>query len=233
MKDYEVYFPAVKSVPDKLMTYVLFGFFFILMASLVTCILAIPLAFQFERGNAPGWGGIIFDVFYYALTLWLSWCIFSRYKKTKRMRLKEIVVDRDGIHYFSIDGTKNSILYAELEKSTKMYEKDIDWKPRIRNSVGYIHGHRGGNHLKISFYNNDFGAAHLIKNKNKLIAHFLKGVKRFDSSLSISDSVFSEFHIDKNTFIYDRKGHLKFVITCIIVFVLVALAIYYFMRITG
>ncbi|PVH26937.1 DUF4381 domain-containing protein [Sphingobacterium corticibacter] len=232
MKDHEVEFPALKSVPDKLMTVVLYGFFFVLMALVSICILAIPLAFQLEHGGTPGWKSIIFAVLYYALILWILWWIFGRYIKTRRKRLKEIVVDREGVHYFSIDGTKNSILYAELEKSNKIYEKDIDWKPRIRTAVGYLYGHKSGSHLKISFDSNHFGATHLIKNKNILIGHFLKGVKQFDSGFTISDSVFSEFHIDKDTFLYDRQEHLKFAIICIVVLVLIALAICYLTRIT-
>ena len=199
---------------------------------MVICILAIPLAFQLENGGTLGWRGIIFDIFYYALMLWILWWFFDRYQKTRKKRLREIVVDRQGVHYFSINGTKNSILYAQLEKSNKMYEKDIDWKPRIRTSVGYLYGHKSGNRLKISFNSNHFGAAHFIKNKNILIGHFLKGVKQFDSSLSISDSVFSEFHIDKDTFIYDRQEHVKFVIICIVFLSLIALAICYLTRIT-
>lgn len=85
---------------------------------------AIPVLFYIEE-KIYGAGSFVFFVFYYPFILWMTLLILKAIKRNKPKSVREITVDRCGIHYEKSDGGTQSLLYTQLEKTQPPIVSDV------------------------------------------------------------------------------------------------------------
>ncbi len=225
-------FSEVSSLPNIPLTLFVYGVFAILAIVFLFSVLAAPLSFQLQHGGHPGWGAILFNLIYYPAVLWGIWALTQSYRKAKRTKVQRISVDRQGIHYHLADGTVETILYQQLERSTEAYTSDIDRNAGLRYAPGYIFGFMNGKRKRIDFYQKSNGLGYLPQHKYRLIGHFLQGVALFRPDLKVSPSVFAAYYINPETFAYNKAGFRSTVITVIVLIMLLLLAMDLFIKLT-
>ncbi|MCP2028501.1 preprotein translocase subunit SecE [Flavobacterium sp. HSC-32F16] len=223
-------FPKISSERNLTVTVIVYMLFGLLFIAILALFIALPLSIQLEHNSRLSTGEIIFNLLYFPLLLWIIWRIFKNYQWQKIKKIILISVDRYGLHHHQFDGTVQSILYKELERSTEAYISDIDRKIGTKYSSGYIFGFRYGLQIPIHFSKPENGMTYIPKNKYHLIGHFLQGVTLFCPNLRISQSVYADYFINPDTFEFNKKAQLITYLMVLIFMIIILLAIDLFLK---
>ena len=218
-------FPEIASERHQILTVVMYGMFGLLFVAMLVLLVALPLSIQLEHNSQLSKNEIIFNAIYFPLVLCGIWGLYINYQRHRHKKVILIYIDRDGLHHQQFDGTVKSVLYKELGKSTEPYINDIDRKIGTKYSQSYIFGFKGGIRVPIHFSTAENGLSYIPKNRNQLIAHFLKGAALFCPHLKISPAVYSDYFIDPNTLEFNKKaqGITYFIIFIILIAVLLGI----------
>ncbi|MFD1631035.1 hypothetical protein [Pseudopedobacter beijingensis] len=218
-------FPKKTSIPSYFWTWA-FRVFLILILVLVGLFLfAIPLLLT----AIYSYGVIILLIGCYLLVIFAIFQFIKHVRKAKNNVVQQVTVDSTGVHYLKLDGTKESILYTELSKSTVPYNKDIFTKRTGgRYSITELKVFHNNIEKSISFRNTDILYTNFTRNHRELRRYFLQGITLFRPDLSVSSTVYSNFFIHPETFEFDKKEFVKTVVltAIIIIILLVTIQIY-------
>lgn len=215
-------FPKISSERNLVFTILMHMLFGILCFAMLALFIGIPLSIQLEYGSPLSTGEIIFNLIYFPLFLWGVWAFYKNYKRHKIKKVISISVDEYGMHHHQFDGTIQSVLYKDLERSKEVYVSDIDRKIGTKYSPGYIFGFKDGKQIPIHFSKPDNGMTYIPKNKYELIGHFLRGAVLFFPHLKISQAVYADYFINPTTFEFDKKAQ-RITYLMIFIFLLVVL----------
>lgn len=225
-------FPTISSERNRAVTIVVYGLFGLLYIAMLSILIGIPLSLQLEHNSLLSTGEILFNLIYFPLLLWGLWSLYKNYQRQKLQKVILISIDHYGLHYHRFDGTVQSILYKELERSTETYISDIDRKIGTKYSPGYIFGFKDSARIPIHFSTSENGLSYVPKNKNQLIAHFLQGVSLFCPQIKISPVVYADYFINPATFEFNKKAQIITYFIILILFIIVLIAIDLFTKYT-
>lgn len=175
---------------------------------------------------------IIFVIITYFILTGLYWYGFQYLKKIGSRAVVQIEVNQTGVHYEHYNGTNSSVLYQDLDYSDNYYIKDLHT----------VTPHKGPTRLKVIWKNPETGEisnravqmdtdifyGQYTGNKSDLIGRFILGVHLFRPDLTVCDTVYSYFYINRDTYTFDKKSHLKVMIGAFITISIIVYLIYLF-----
>src|SRR5690606_23727209 len=220
-------FPEIKSEPNWFWTWCIRIVFFPLFGSLVLCFYITPVLFYVDD-MIEGGQLFAFGIIYYPIVIWLSYIAVRYLKHIKSKAARHITVNREGIFYDQIDGTVESLLYSQLEKSSddfNIYDIFIGsnrvYTGTTTYSQTFLKVFLKGNEQKVRFFHPDVAYSYYARNSRLLRSHFIQGVTLFRPDLRIAPHVYSEFSIHPETFDFDKKEYWKAIVIAIIFIILV------------
>ncbi|MCT2562121.1 hypothetical protein [Chryseobacterium herbae] len=71
------------------------------------------------------------------------------------------------------------------------------------------------------------GENHFFLNRFSLVSTFLLGIAHFRPDLNVNPNVFSEFYIDSNEYVFQKKKYIKDIIMGLLILVVIAVIIYF------
>ncbi|GAA3741761.1 hypothetical protein GCM10022422_26870 [Flavobacterium ginsengisoli] len=225
-------FPRISSERNNTATVVIYLLFGLLCLAMLSLFVGVPLSIQLEHNSSLSNREMIFDLIYFPLLLWGIWGLYKNYERQKHKKVILIAVDQDGLHHHQFNGTVQSILYKDLERSKEAYVSDIDRKIGTKYSPGYIFGFKNGVKVPLHFSTAENGLSYIPKNRNQLIAHFLQGAALFCPHIKISPAVYAENFINPKTFEFDKRAQRKTYFIALILIIIILVAIDLFIKYT-
>ena len=228
-------FPEIKSEPNWFWTWCIRMVFFPLFGLLVLCFYIAPFAFYID-GTIEGGQLFAFGIFYYPIVIWLGYIAIRYLKRIKSKAVRCITVNREGIFYDQINGTVESLLYSQLEKSTDdmiVYDVFIGSNLVYTGTSTYrqtfLKVFLKGDEQEVRPFHPDVGYSYYAGNSRLLRGRFIQGITLFRPDLRIAPNVYSEFSIHPETFEFDKKGHWKAMILAGVFIILILIAIEWYM----
>lgn len=227
-------FPTLNSRPNLMLTWLLRIVFVPLIASVPLLVYALPAIFVLETPpffSSPIEAAIFLIISYLMLT-GLYWWGFQYLRKVRARAIIQIEVNGTGVHYTHFNGTTSELPYQDLTYSENPYIKDIHT----------VTPHKGPTRLKVIWKNPETGEisnravqmdtdifyGKYTGNKSDLIGRFILGVHLFRPDLTVCDTVYSHFYINRDTYAFDKKSHLKVMIGAAIAIIVIVYLIYLF-----
>lgn len=233
-RNQKIPFPSLASQPNHVITWVLRIIFYPLLVSTLLLIYALPAIFALESPSffSSQIEAATFLTISYLILTGLYWRGFQYLRKVSAKAIIQIEVNEMGIHYKHFDGTTSELLYQDLTYSDDPYTKDIHT----------VTPHKGPTLLKVFWEDPETGKisnrsvqmdtevfyGQYTGNKSDLIGRFILGVQLFRPDLKVCDTVYSNFYINRDTYTFDKKSHLKVMIGASITIFIIVYLIYLF-----
>lgn len=149
---------------------------------------------------------VVIAILYYPIWSIAMYRFFRFLKKARSGSVIRIMVDDKGIHYDKVDGSRDEILYSQLERSYLSEEYEVNLTSMGKTWVLAVGVN--GNVTRVMF-ETDPGYSYYTKNSRALRARFIEGITCFRRDLKIDPFVFEEFCIHPEKFTFDRKRYMK------------------------
>lgn len=199
-------FPQISSEPSQCLTWLIRIVFAFVMGTLLLGLLSVPFLIYDEKG-VFGFGLIFLTIVYYAFLCVILYLLVKLIIKNKNKAVHTIIVNNQGIFYKKHDGSAESILYKDLQRSGNNRLPDIlteSFAVDGRNTV-YLKAFYDDREILVDFQRIDVAFGSYAQNHRKLRSHFLNGIKIFRPDLSIDPLVYNEFFINPETFQFEKK----------------------------
>lgn len=151
---------------------------------------------------------VVVAILYYPVWAVAMYRFFRFMKKSVGKSIIEIKIDDEGVHYYRKNGSKDDVLYGQLESSYLSENYDVHLERFYKTWVLAVRVK--GEQIKILF-DTDAGVSYYTRNGRALRARFIEGIVRFRPDLKIDPFVFEEFSIHPENFTFDGKRYLKHV----------------------
>jgi|GEM_PF-342407 len=229
-------FPEIKSEPNWFWTWCIRIIFSFLFGLLVLLFYITPFLF-YIGGTIEGNRFFTFAIIYYPIVIWLSYIAVRYLKRIKSKAVRHITVNREGIFYEQLEGTVESLLYCQLEKSSddfNIYDVFIGSNLVYTGTSTYrqtfLKVFLKGNEQKVRPFHPDVAYSYYAGNSRTLRSHFIQSITLFRPDLRIAPNVYSEFSIHPETFEFDKKGHWQAIVLAIIFIILLFIGIEWYMK---
>lgn len=217
-------FPAIESAPNKFWTWFIRVAFSILIFLFVATFFIIPILFYIGE-ELYDRDAIVFLALYYPFIISMGYLIVRKVKRNKEKAVIKMVVNQTGIHYEQKNGNTDSILYTQLEKAPPLRVSDV-FTESIggRNRITVLKVMLKGREHIVRFDRIDVAYSYYSTNQRVLRSHFIHGIEIFRPDLSIDKMVYSSFHIDPETYAFDKNSYRKDIIIVTVLIFLIFLA---------
>lgn len=229
-------FPEIKSEPNWFWTWCIRIVFFPLFGSLVLCFYITPVLFYVDD-MIEGEQLFAFGIIYYPVVIWLGYIAVRYLKRIKSKAVRHITVNREGIFYERIDGTIESLLYSQLEKSSDdftIYDvfigSNLVYTGTSTLRQTFLKVFLKGDEQEVRPFHPGVGYSYYAGNSRSLRGHFIQGVTLFRTDLRIAPNVYSEFSIHPKTFEFDKKVYWQAIVMGIIIIIIVFICIEWYMK---
>ena len=221
-------FPEISTEPDQYWTWFIRITFTAVIASLLFGFFSIPILLYWER-EFYGPESVLFLLIYYPVLCVVLYLLVKMIIRNKKKAVHSILVNSEGAFYKKHDGSSESILYKNLQRSDKNYTNDIFTEPVPvdGHNLVYLKAFYGGKEIRVDFTRIDIAFGSYAKNHRVLRSHFLNGVKIFRTDLVIDPSVYKQFFINPETFEYEKKQQGKALIWTVLLIVTLFFVIYF------
>ena len=208
MNDY-TQFIEKESLPNWTVTRILrLAIPVLFLGSIIGFILMLEVFFILGKINSPAIEWLILTVTILIISI-ILFKIINYYRTRPGEHLRRITVDKDGLHYHYLDGSKKSIFYVDLMHAPNQITDDV-YCSKASAEVNsdlciYISNEFEEEcRTKALFVGGDLAFYPVMKNVAAIRAHFIKGIHIFRSDLSIEKEVLNTYLIDKETFDFKK-----------------------------
>src|SRR5690606_13352880 len=185
-------FPEIKFEPNWFWTWCIRVLFFPLFGLLVLCFYIAPFAFYID-GTIEFGQLSAFGIIYYPIVIWLGYIAVRYLKRIKSKAVRHILVNREGIFYEQIDGTVESLLYSQLEKSSddfNIYDvfisSNLVYTGTTTLRQTYLKVFLKGKEQKVRPFHPDVAYSYYAGNSRTLRRHFIQGITLFRPNLRVA-----------------------------------------------
>ncbi len=230
----DIQFSPLRSQPNPIVTLILRIVFVPLLIAIPVIFYALPALFVMETPPifSTQADEIIFVIITYFILTGMYWYGFQYLKKIGSRAVVQIEVNQTGVHYEHYNGTISSVLYQDLDYSDNYYIKDLHtvslYKGPTLLKAFWMNPNTGKATTHTITFDTDIVYGKYTGNKSDLIGRFILGVHLFRPDLTVCDTVYSNFYINRDTYAFDKKSHLKVMIGAAIAIIVIVYLIYLF-----
>ncbi len=153
---------------------------------------------------------IILALVYYPALIYIGYRLFRQGKKASAERVTKILVDDEGLHYYKINGSKEEILYSQIQGWSLADVYDVGVAQKVK--TWFLKLRYDDDVVEVDFGKIDPGFSYYTGNKRALRRKFIQGIVHFRPDLRVDPFVFDAFYINPENFRFNALQYWKSVL---------------------